>query len=74
LVAPVGGAPHVPRVAPLAMSQRPVQQSSPRAQASPCCTQNDARQSHTPLLHRLLQHWLLPVQLLPAVRQESFSG
>jgi hypothetical protein len=34
-VAPLGGAPHVPRVAPAAMLQLPLQQSKEFAHASP---------------------------------------
>jgi hypothetical protein len=72
--APVGGGAHTPTLAPSPISQRPVQQSSARAQMSPAWMQNDAESAQVPSLHRLEQHCSLPSQALPAVLQERLSA
>jgi hypothetical protein len=74
LVEPLGASPHVPSVAPAVLSQRPVQHSSAREHTSPICVQNEARSSHLPPVQSLEQHWLFPLQVLPAVLHSRFSA
>jgi hypothetical protein len=70
-----------PWVAPLAIEQKPPQQSRSRAQTSPGWMQNDAPSAHLPPVQRPEQQppaappsAVVVVQGLPAVRQAVLSG
>jgi hypothetical protein len=72
--APLGGSPQVPTVAPVAMSQVPVQHSSARVQMSPCCVQKEECRAHFPFVQRPEQQSSLFPQVLPAVLHPVFSA
>ena len=72
-VAPEGGGPHFPTVAPCATEQTPPQQSAGAEQASPTWTQKEEFE-HTPLRQSLEQHSSLPPQPLPSVLQVVLRG
>jgi hypothetical protein len=63
-----------PWVAPLAIEQKPPQQSRSRAQTSPGWMQNDEPSAQVPPVQRPEQQPALAVQGLPAVRQAVLSG
>jgi hypothetical protein len=71
---PVGGLPHVPSVAPLAMLHVPLQHAFPVVQTSPVCTQKDELSEQIPFEHRWLQQSALAAQWLPAVLHVVLSG
>jgi hypothetical protein len=73
-LAPVGGGPHVPTVAPAAMLQLPPQQSEAIEQTSPVWMQNDDPSEQVPLEQSFEQHSLPSAQVLPAVLHEAFRG
>ena len=66
--------PHVPSVAPVALVQRPPQQSRSPEQASPFCLQNDASAAQIPLWQSDEQQSPLPAHGLPDVLQVVLSG
>lgn len=75
LVAPVADATsHTPSAAPLALLHCPPQHSASVAQASPVCVQKEGVPLQTPLVQTLEQQSAFAAQVLPAVRQEEFSG
>jgi hypothetical protein len=65
---------HVPMLAPLAIEQRPVQQSVERTQASPGWMQYEAPSAQVPFRHSREQQSAPVVQGLPAVLQPVLSG
>jgi hypothetical protein len=73
-LAPAGGAPHVPRVAPVAIVQTPPQQSGPREQASPFWMQNDEAIEQWPDAHSCEQHSELCAHALPDVLHDLPSA
>jgi hypothetical protein len=74
LAGPPGGlTPHVPRVAPFATEQVPVQQSAPEAHASPPCPQNDDAWQ-VPPAQSDEQHSPPAAHLLPSVLQVVLSA
>jgi hypothetical protein len=73
-VAPVGGAPHLPSVAPCAMTQMPLQQEGESAQESPDWTQNDGVPQTPAVVQYLEQHSAEPPQALPADLQIALIG
>lgn len=74
LLGPVGGAPHVPNVAPLAMLHVPLQQLLALVQTSPVWTQNDELSEQRPPEQSFEQQVALVVHALPAVLHVVLSG
>jgi hypothetical protein len=72
--APLGGGPHCPTLAPMAMLHTPEQQSAERPQMSPCWMQNDAAMLHLPAVQSAEQHSVLLPHALPAVLQLALSA
>jgi hypothetical protein len=65
---------HSPNVAPCAFWQIPLQQSKLVAHTSLFCAQNDPLPVQRPFWHTREQQSPWFVQVLPAVRQDPFSG
>jgi hypothetical protein len=72
-VAPEGGGPHLPSVAPAAIEHTPPQHSAAAEQASPSCTQKEEFE-HVPLRQSFEQHSSLVPHVLPSVLQLVLSG
>jgi hypothetical protein len=73
-VAPDGGGPHLPTVAPAAMSQMPPQQSIELEHTSPVWMHQPGVRAHVPLLQKPEQQSPLAPHGLPAVLQNVLIG
>jgi len=73
-LAPAGGAPQVPSVAPVAIVQTPPQQSGPCEQVSPFWMQNEDAIEQWPEAQSCEQHSELCVHALPDVLQDLLSA
>jgi hypothetical protein len=65
---------HVPRLAPVAFTHDPPQQSPSAVQASPSWTQKEGLASQTPFVQSFEQHSVPIVHGLPLVLQLALSG
>jgi hypothetical protein len=74
LLAPAGGAPHVPRVCPCGIVQTPPQQSGPFAHTSPSCVQNDDAIEQCPETQSCEQQSPFCAHALPDVLHDVLSA